>query len=129
MRRNYSIVDLVRFAKLSQERVGEKPIDLLKEYDKKFPELTAKQKYENLLRALGVEKATELERALAERLNESSNCNKPHVIGSLPTMDDMYEELERRFKFAKHEDDYLPIDDTQVGFEECFKWMKKFSEQ
>lgn len=85
MRRNYSIVDLVRFAKLSQERVGEKPIDLLKEYDRKFPELTAKQKYENLLRVLGVEKATELERVLAKRLNENSNCNKPHVSGSLPS--------------------------------------------
>jgi len=79
MRKNYSIVDLVRFAKLSQERVGEKPIDLLREYNKKFPELTVRKKYENLLRALGVEKEIELERVLAERLYERGKCNKHSV--------------------------------------------------
>lgn len=79
MRRNYTVVDLLRFARLSKERAEVKPIDLIKEYDKDYPELTAKQKYENLLKALGMEKATELERVLAERSNEHSGLNKPVV--------------------------------------------------
>jgi len=54
MRRNYTVVDLVRFAQLSKERAQEKPIDLLKEYDKLYPELSSKQKYENLLKSLGM---------------------------------------------------------------------------
>jgi myo-inositol-1-phosphate synthase len=79
MRRNYSVIDLIRYAKLSKERAEAKPIDLIKEYDKLYPELTAKQQWENIKEALGKEKAEELERALAKSTNENSNCNKPHV--------------------------------------------------
>ena len=82
MRRSYTVVDLVRFAQLSKERAKEKPIHLLKEYDKLYPELSSKQKYENLLKALGME-GVELERAMEIRSDELSGLHKHIVIKSV----------------------------------------------
>lgn len=84
MRRNYTVVDLVRFAKLSKERAEAKPIDLLKEYNKLYPELSSKQKYENLLKALGM-KGDELKRAMEIRSDELSGLHKHCVNGSAST--------------------------------------------
>lgn len=79
MRRNYSVIDLIRYAKTSKERAGAKPIDLIKEYDKLYPELTPKQQWENIKKALGKEKTEELERALANAQTRDSNCNRHGV--------------------------------------------------
>lgn len=41
-----------------------------------------------------------------------------------PTKDEMYTEIESRIKLSKTDTNSLVIDDTQVGFEECYKFIK-----
>lgn len=53
--RNYSKVDLLRFAKFAKENEGLKPMELLKAYDIKHPELSSKEKLINLAKGLRVE--------------------------------------------------------------------------
>lgn len=50
--REYTKVDLLRFAKFSKENDSLKPMELLKAYDLKYPELSSKQKWDNLVKAL-----------------------------------------------------------------------------
>ena len=45
---------MLRFLRLSKENEGLRPIDLIKLYDEKFPELTEEQKLNNLKRFLKV---------------------------------------------------------------------------
>ncbi len=40
----------------------------------------------------------------------------------IPTEEEMYKEMERRFEIPFDQDGYMQIDDTQIGWEECFKW-------
>jgi hypothetical protein len=53
--REYSKVDLLRFAKFAKENEGLKPMELLKAYDIKYPELSSKEKLINLAKGLRVE--------------------------------------------------------------------------
>lgn len=53
--REYTKVDLLRFAKFSKENDSLKPMELLKAYDLKYPELSNKEKWDNLVKALGIE--------------------------------------------------------------------------
>lgn len=54
MFRRYSKPDLIRFARM-HEKQPDKPFnELLKEYDKKYPELTAVQKLDNISSALNL---------------------------------------------------------------------------
>lgn len=56
MIRNYSQIDLLRFKNFSQlpENLSLKPIELIEAYNKKYPELTSKQKLINLSKALNI---------------------------------------------------------------------------
>jgi|GEM_PF-3305292 len=49
--RNYNSIDLIRFHNLCLE-TGLKGASAVKKYNETYPELTAKQKLENLLRAM-----------------------------------------------------------------------------
>jgi hypothetical protein len=52
-----------------------------------------------------------------------------HLVSvSLPSEDEMYAEMERKFELGKHQDDGMQNDDTQIGWEECYKWMVKRNE-
>ena len=52
--RNYSVIDLIRFAKFKENNSGVKPIELIKEYNKKYPELSSKEKLINLSKAMNI---------------------------------------------------------------------------
>lgn len=52
--RNYSVIDLLRFARFKEDNPGKKPMDLIKEYNIKYPELSSKEKLINLSKALGI---------------------------------------------------------------------------
>lgn len=52
--REYSKVDLLRFAKFAKENEGLKPMELLKAYDIKYPELSSKEKLINLAKGLRI---------------------------------------------------------------------------
>ena len=52
--RNYTTLDLVRFNRLANENKNLKPIELIKLYNEKYPEKTAKEKLINLSKALGI---------------------------------------------------------------------------
>lgn len=54
--RSYSKIDLLRFARIAKENPDVKPIDLVKSYDEKYPELSSKEKCINLAKALRAEK-------------------------------------------------------------------------
>jgi len=47
-RRNYSSLDLVRFHNFALENPDLKPVQLVEKYNETYPELTAKEKLENL---------------------------------------------------------------------------------
>ena len=51
--RKYSRYDLIRFRNFSNENPNLIPIELIKAYNKKYPELSAKEKLINLSKALG----------------------------------------------------------------------------
>ena len=53
--RNYSKVDMLRFVKFAKENSDLKPVELLKAYDIKYPELSSKEKLINLTKALRIE--------------------------------------------------------------------------
>jgi hypothetical protein len=59
--RNYSAVDLLRFARFSKENEGFTPIDKLKAYNKMYPELSAKERWENVKKWLGVDLSEAIE--------------------------------------------------------------------
>lgn len=50
--RNYNKADMLRIVRFAKENGGLKPFELIKAYDKAYPELTAKEKLINLSRAL-----------------------------------------------------------------------------
>lgn len=56
--RTYSKVDMIQFVKLSKEHPDLKPWALIKLYDETVKELTGKEKYDNLMRALGLDMET-----------------------------------------------------------------------
>ena len=70
MARTYTSLDLIRFARFSKENEGLKPIDRLKAYNETYPELTAKQKWENIRKFLGNELADDIERSVAKTSKE-----------------------------------------------------------
>ncbi len=52
IRRKYGVIDLLRFRRFSMENPDMKPIDLIKNYNIKYPELSEEQKLENLKKFL-----------------------------------------------------------------------------
>ena len=50
--RRYSGLDLLRFRRFADENPDLKPIDLVRAYNKKYPELSAKEQYENIVKML-----------------------------------------------------------------------------
>lgn len=52
MIRKYSMVDLLRFKKYAEENKDLKPMELIKGYNLKYPELTEEQKLKNLIKGL-----------------------------------------------------------------------------
>lgn len=50
--RNYTIVDMLRFVKLSKQNPDIVGLELVKLYNEKYPELTAEQKLHNLGKAI-----------------------------------------------------------------------------
>ena len=46
----------------------------------------------------------------------------------LQTEDESYNEMERRFNLHFEEDEKMQIDDTQIGWEECYKFISKNNE-
>jgi hypothetical protein len=65
--RKYSMIDLLRFKTFADENQEMKPMELIKGYNQKFPELIAEQQLNNLFLATGIdliqssEKKTQLE--------------------------------------------------------------------
>ena len=51
--RKYTGLDLIRFKRFADENPKMKPINLVEAYNKKHPELSAKQQYENIVKMLG----------------------------------------------------------------------------
>jgi hypothetical protein len=52
--RQYTKLDLLRFANFKQKNPDKKPIDLIKEYDSEYPEVSAKDKLINISKALDI---------------------------------------------------------------------------
>ena len=52
--RKYTTFDLIRFRNFAKDNEGLKPVELIKAYNEKYPELTEKQKLINLSKALGI---------------------------------------------------------------------------
>ena len=50
--RKYSAFDLLRFKRFADENPNLRPIDLVKAYNNKYPELSAKEQYENIVKML-----------------------------------------------------------------------------
>jgi len=44
---------------------------------------------------------------------------------SFPTEDEMYNEMNRKFDLGKNHDEGMQIDDTQIGWENCYDWIKQ----
>lgn len=65
--RNYTVVDLLKFHRFANENKDMKPIDAVKAYNEKFPELSSKEKLINLSKALGL---TDLHKKLTETLKQ-----------------------------------------------------------
>ena len=65
----------------------------------------------------------DLEGNLRFEVDEWADRHRVDCLVSLPTEDEAYAELDRRFN-AKN-DEKLKNDDTQIGWEECYKWMKQ----
>jgi hypothetical protein len=55
--RKYSQFDLLRFKKFADEHKDVSPLQLIRDYNVKYPELTAKQQLENLYAALDMNEA------------------------------------------------------------------------
>jgi len=53
--RNYSKIDLLRFARFANENNHLKPHELLKAYDIKYPDLSKKEKLINMAKELRIE--------------------------------------------------------------------------
>ena len=89
------------------------------------------------------EYVNQLESQLAEANSQLSRCGKKWEKSitnnfsltkenaklkeglSIPSEDDMYKELQRKFDLGKNHPDGMQIDDTQIGWEECYKWFLK----
>ena len=52
--RNYSAIDLLRFARFKEDNPSKKPMDLIKEFNVKYPELSSKEKLINLSKAMNI---------------------------------------------------------------------------
>ena len=52
--RQYTKLDLLRFATLKQKNPDKKPIDLIKIYNNEYPEVSSKDQLINLSKALGI---------------------------------------------------------------------------
>lgn len=52
--RKYTTVDLLRFRVFANDNPDLKAMELIKGYNKKFPELSAKEKIKNLATAIGI---------------------------------------------------------------------------
>lgn len=50
--RSYTLIDMIRVQKLAQDNPELERIDVVNLYNEKYPELNAKQKYDNLTKAL-----------------------------------------------------------------------------
>jgi len=53
--RRYTTFDLIRFRNFAKDNEGLKPVELIKAYNDKYPELTAKEKLINISKALGID--------------------------------------------------------------------------
>ena len=53
-----------------------------------------------------------------------AESNQVERLVSLPTEDEMYKELDRLFNLHFTNDDKLITDDTQLGWERCYQWIK-----
>jgi len=53
--RRYTTFDLIRFRNFAKDNEGLKPVELIKAYNEKYPELTAKEKLINISKALGID--------------------------------------------------------------------------
>tara|TARA_R110000850_G_scaffold267435_1_gene398407 strand:+ start:343 stop:639 length:297 start_codon:yes stop_codon:yes gene_type:complete len=58
-------------------------------------------------------------------LSEVKNLALLNVSGTLPTEEEMYNEMQRRFDLPRQDDDNIQVDDTQIGYEQCFDFMTK----
>ena len=93
--RKYNRFDLLRFKKFADENKGVSPLQLLRDYDVKYPELSAKQQLENLYAALDMNEAyknltghdiPESARWQIDSDEPEANDNIPHVNGSASDM-------------------------------------------
>jgi len=52
--RKYTSYDLIRFRNFANENTELKPVELIKAYNDKYPELSSKEKLINISKALGI---------------------------------------------------------------------------
>ncbi len=52
LERKYSALDLLRYKKFADKHPDLKPVELIKLYNKYYPQLTAKQMYDNIMKFL-----------------------------------------------------------------------------
>lgn len=52
--RTYSSIDMIRFARFCKDRSELKPYEAIKAYNEEVKELTSKERYDNLMKALGL---------------------------------------------------------------------------
>jgi hypothetical protein len=67
----------------------------------------------------------EVQELLIKALEQGQTLPIDSVSVTLPSEDEMYAEMERKFELGKHHDDGMQNDDTQIGWEECYKWIVK----
>jgi len=70
--RKYSMIDLLRFRTFASENPEMKPMELIKGYNEKFPELTDAQKLHNVFLATGFDFASKEKRRDLEILKRKS---------------------------------------------------------
>ena len=75
LRSNYSSLDMIRMAKFAKANPDLKPIPLIQEYNKKYPEISEAQKRENIRNWLN-------DTGLIERIENESCEGKPDTLKS-----------------------------------------------
>jgi len=64
-------------------------------------------------------------RAVADIDNLEQQIKGLKAEKSFPTEDEMYDEMNRKFDLGKNHDEGMQIDDTQIGWENCYDWIKQ----
>lgn len=120
--RKYSRFDLLRFKKFADENKDVAPMQLLRDYDVKYPELSAKQQLENLYAALDMNE--EYKNLTGHDIPESArwqiDSDEPEANANIPHVS---------FSEAEFCDCIAPVENVDKGWFKCTKCGHEWHEQ